>query len=208
MPRVDASGPLLDAAERLFAEVGIAHVSDRRIAEAAGNTNHSAVRYYFGGREGLLRALVARHLEQLDPPRRAAFEEADSLKGDVRAMVVPLTTVLAALPVPSWRARFLNQAFHDPTTRQALGAADDHAVIGVQVYESIVARLAHLDPDVVRARASIMGNLMATVCARVEARVAESGNVAEWVDTAGFLSDAALGLLTAPVSPGSSGILR
>ena len=53
-----ARNALLDAAERLFAESGVAQVSDRRVAEAAGNTNHSAVRYYFGGREGLLKAMV------------------------------------------------------------------------------------------------------------------------------------------------------
>ncbi|NPC96646.1 TetR/AcrR family transcriptional regulator [Nocardioides sp. zg-DK7169] len=200
MPRVDASRPLLDAAERLFAEQGIAQVSDRRIAEAAGNTNHSAVGYYFGGRAGLLRALIERHQQELDPPRRAAFAESDSLMGDIRALVVPLTTVFAALPAPSWRARFLDQAYHDPATQQVLGAADDISLMGVQVYESIAARLAHLDPEVVRARASLMGHIVATVCATVEARVAETGDVDEWAETADFLSDALAGLLEAPIT--------
>lgn len=204
MPRVDASRPLLDAAERLFAEAGIAHVSDRRIAEVAGNSNHSAVRYYFGGREGLLRALVTRHLEQLDPPRRAAFAESDSLRGDIRAMVVPVTTVLASLPAPSWRARFLNQAYRDPATLQALGAADDLSVMGVRVYESIVARLSHIDRDIVQARARLLGDLMATVCARTEAEVAESGDVEEWGAAADFLCDALAGMLAAPVTRTSS----
>lgn len=89
---------LLDAAERLFAEAGIAQVSDRRVAEAAGNTNHSAVRYYFGGREGLLRALIARHAAAVEEPRRAMSESSGSVLDDIRSLVVPTTTVLAALP--------------------------------------------------------------------------------------------------------------
>lgn len=38
---------LLDSAEELFAAHGIDAVSNRRIAEHAGNSNHSAVNYHF-----------------------------------------------------------------------------------------------------------------------------------------------------------------
>lgn len=200
MPRVDASQSLLDAAERLFAEQGIAHVSDRRIADVAGNSNHSAVGYYFGGRAGLLRALIERHQRELDPLRTAAFAESDSLVGDIRSLVVPLTTVLAQLPIPSWRARFLDQAFHDPAIAEMLGDADDLVRAGVQVYDSIEARLSDLDPVIVRARASLMGHMVATVCARIEARVQESGDTAEWGAAADFLSDAIAGMLQAPIT--------
>lgn len=47
---------LLDSAEELFAAHGIDAVSNRRIAEHAGNSNHSAVNYHFGSRDELIRA--------------------------------------------------------------------------------------------------------------------------------------------------------
>ncbi|WP_280505436.1 TetR/AcrR family transcriptional regulator, partial [Nocardia farcinica] len=52
---------LLDAAEELFATQGIDSVSNRRIAEFAGQANHSAVAYHFGGRDDLIRAIFDRH---------------------------------------------------------------------------------------------------------------------------------------------------
>jgi AcrR family transcriptional regulator len=47
------------AAERLFAERGIASVSLREVAEAAGQRNNAVIQYHFGDREGLLRAAIA-----------------------------------------------------------------------------------------------------------------------------------------------------
>src|SRR5690606_17611446 len=61
---------LLDAAEELFATQGIDSVSNRRIAEFAGQANHSAVAYHFGGRDDLIRAIFDRH-EQPVRGRRA-----------------------------------------------------------------------------------------------------------------------------------------
>ena len=46
---------LVQAALRLFAEVGFARASTRAICEAAG-VNLSAIRYYFGDKFGLYRA--------------------------------------------------------------------------------------------------------------------------------------------------------
>ena len=43
---------LLNTAERLFAEHGVAAVSNRQICEAAGQGNNYAIGYHFGSREG------------------------------------------------------------------------------------------------------------------------------------------------------------
>jgi AcrR family transcriptional regulator len=51
--RASAEEALLDAAERLLAEVGYAGVTTRRLAEEAG-VNHGLVHYYFGSNENLL----------------------------------------------------------------------------------------------------------------------------------------------------------
>lgn len=201
MGRSDAARTaLLDAAERLFAEAGIAQVSDRRVAEAAGNTNHSAVHYYFGGREGLLRALITRHSAPLEEPCRAMFARSDSLLGDVRSLVMPSMDALAALPRPSWRARFLSQAASDPATAALMRASTEATPTAALVSRSVIARLGHLDPGVVAGRARLIARIVATACAEVEARAERDGQDPRWHAVGNFLSDAIAGMLIAPVS--------
>lgn len=195
---------LLDAAERLFAESGIAQVSDRKVAEAAGNTNHSAVHYYFGGREGLLRALIERQTVPQEEPRRAMFEHSDSVLGDVRSLVVPATEALAKLPRPSWRARFIAQALADPATAGLMRQAAESTPAAALIARSLAARLAHLDPGVVAGRASLITRIAATAFAEVEARAERDGKDPRWHSVGDFLADAIAGMLVAPISKAGS----
>lgn len=199
MPRADASEALLDAAERLFAEHGLATVSDRKVAEAAGNSNHSAVRYYFGGREGLVEALVRRHEDLIAPRRREMQAAATSLLEDLRAVIVPQIEMLAAAGVPSWRARFLAMAYADPVALEVIQGLGHDPVTGESVFAAIRARLAHLDPDVVGGRARLMGHMLISSCAGLEAKEA-AGQRVEWELVGWFLCDAIAGMLQAPVS--------
>ncbi|WP_436534736.1 TetR family transcriptional regulator [Actinoplanes sp. HUAS TT8] len=191
---------LLDAAERLFAESGIAQVSDRRVAEAAGNTNHSAVRYYYGGRDGLLRALIARHAQAVEEPRRLMSEHAASVLDDIRSLVVPTMTVLARLPRPTWRARFLGQALHDPATRALMSADAGLAPTTTRILRSLAARLEHLDHDVVTARSALITRMVVSTAADVEVRAERDGRDPEWPAVGDFLCDAAAGMLLAPIT--------
>lgn len=61
---------ILDAAERLWSERGVAGVSLREIRISAGQRNSSALQFHFAGRDGLLLALADRHL-----PRVAAIQD-------------------------------------------------------------------------------------------------------------------------------------
>jgi AcrR family transcriptional regulator len=62
---------LLDAAEALFAAEGIGGVSLAAITRLAGQHNGGAIHYYyFGGRDGLLAAILDRHEAVLDEVRR------------------------------------------------------------------------------------------------------------------------------------------
>ncbi|MGN0065370.1 MAG: TetR/AcrR family transcriptional regulator [Nocardioides sp.] len=200
MPRADASEPLLDAAERLFAQQGIAQVSDRKIAEAAGNSNHSAVRYYFGGRDGLLEAMLQRHSEATQPIRRRLFEESTSLEGDIRAMVLPQVQVLADLGTPSWRARCMALVYQDPVARQLMQREGQDPVTGRTIFASVARRLAHLDQEVVTSRARLMGHLIITSCSVIEEQQEKDGVPAAWTRAGWFLSDAVAGMLQAPIS--------
>lgn len=200
MTRIDARGELLDAAERLFAQEGIATVSDRRVAEVAGNTNHSAVRYYFEGRTGLLQALVQRHHDAVEPRRRELLEGSDSLLDDLRALILPLTEVLAALPVPSWRARFFDQAQHDPATVEIIGESTHDGSAAAEIFRSIIDRLSHLDHEVVMDRARLMTHIIGSACADLEARAESAVDPDAWTRAGDFLCDAIAGMLQAPIS--------
>ena len=191
---------LLDAAEHLFADEGIATVSDRRIAEAAGNTNHSAVGYYFGGRRGLLEALISRHLIALEEPRRAMFAESTSLVGDVRALVLPATNALAELPRPTRRARFIRLATSDPVALPLWHETQGAAPTAGLITRSLVTRLSHLPPGTVTGRAALMTQVVTTACAEVEIRAERDGIDPRWHAVGDFLADALAGMLAAPVT--------
>jgi AcrR family transcriptional regulator len=55
----DTREALLDAAQALFAAEGIDGVSLAAITRFAGQRNGGAIHYYFGGRDGLLAAILA-----------------------------------------------------------------------------------------------------------------------------------------------------
>lgn len=199
-PRSQGAQALLDTAERLFSQDGIARVSDRRIAEEAGNANNSAVRYHFGGREGLLRALLQRQLVDVDEMRSERHERSESLLDDVRSLVVPVTDLLARQPVPSWRARFMDLAVHDPATARLLLEMADAAPAATRIVYSVRDRLTDLPVWVVRARAGLMVKIITSTCAEVEGRMELGTTDATWPRVADFLCDAITGMLLAPVS--------
>lgn len=199
--RSDASrAALLDAAERLFAEHGVSGASDRKVAEAAGQRNHSAVAYYFGGRDGLLGALVERHMASLEGERQKYLDLSTSLLGDVRSLVLPMTESLRALPVPSWRAQFLARAIQHPDARPLLREGLDSTPVATQIGRSIAERLGHLDRGIVRGRISLMMRVVVMTCADVERSWVEGRGAPRWEATGVFLSDALAGMLAAPSS--------
>jgi AcrR family transcriptional regulator len=65
---------LLNAAEDLFGSKGIAGVSLREIAEAAGQRNNSVVRYHFRSKERLLEALLSERIGAVERARQALVD--------------------------------------------------------------------------------------------------------------------------------------
>jgi AcrR family transcriptional regulator len=70
--RAAAEEALLDAAERLLAEVGYAGITTRRLAEEAG-INHGLVHYYFGSNENLLVQALERFTARLISRQRDLY---------------------------------------------------------------------------------------------------------------------------------------
>ena len=102
--RGGAREQILEVAEALFAERGVAETSIRDLTAAAG-VNVAAVNYYFGSREALLGELIARRLEPLTAARLALL--------DARTGGAPPSTdeVLYALAAPALDLCFAHPHF-------------------------------------------------------------------------------------------------
>ena len=97
-PLPTTAGRLIDAAEVLFAAHGIDGVSLREINRAAGARNASALQYHFGGRDGLLRAVLAKHHHAVEARRHAMLDAYEAEGGaDLRALAGALARPSAAM---------------------------------------------------------------------------------------------------------------
>src|SRR5690606_31652146 len=65
---------LVETAERLFARRGYHEVTLADIRKSAGQHNSSVIAYYFGTKEGLLRAVLAHRLPAVDADRSAVLD--------------------------------------------------------------------------------------------------------------------------------------
>ena len=101
----DTKLSLLDAAEALIAEHGVAGASLRAITSRAG-TNLAAANYHFGSKQALARAVIARHMRPVNAERLRLLDEAEqradgnapSLEDLVRAFVGPVVRFGQELP--------------------------------------------------------------------------------------------------------------
>lgn len=197
---------ILSTAERLFAEHGVAAVSNRQVSEAAGQANNFAVGYHFGTKADLVLAIHRRHAAPIEQ-RRAEMLKAIKGTADLRdwiaCLVRPTTEHLAALGSPSWYARFIAQVMTDPSLRQML-VDDAAAAPAVQTIVDGLGRLKPALPDEVQKERSEMSRLLIVhVCAERE-RALQLGTAtprATWEATAVGLVDAIVGLWRAPFTP-------
>ena len=81
--------------QRLFAEQGVFRVPLRLVVEQAEQKNSSALHYHFGGREGLLNAIIARHNESIEVERAQMLA---SLRAEGQITDVSAITKAIVLP--------------------------------------------------------------------------------------------------------------
>lgn len=145
---------LIAAAEQLFATQGIEAAQLRDVVRAAGQANDSAVHYHFGSRDGLLVAIVERHIAAMEPERRAQLDELRE-----RGTTHDLAALVTALVVPTVRKLDTASGRHFLRIAAQLagrvGLHDDgtpSAVLGTALYEELTllrVACAHLVPDAV-----------------------------------------------------------
>lgn len=196
---------ILDAAERLFAEEGLAAVSHRRIGAEAGQRNVTAVGYHFGDRTDLVRALLLRHQDEMEEARRALVAVArPGVTADwLRCLVQPVLDVVVALPQPTWMLRCGAQLLSDPGVRALLEDEVLAAPWLVAADRGLDDCLGHLGPDERADRRAMVRTLVVQLYAEREAAVAAlpaDGVAAAWGRFSAHLVAATTGLLEAPAA--------
>ncbi|MGW4800151.1 TetR/AcrR family transcriptional regulator [Nonomuraea sp. NPDC004297] len=218
----DTREAILDAAERLFAERGVGEVSNRQIGLAAGQANNFAVGYHFGTKADLVRAVVRRYTTETERRRLdmlAQIQDAgpDELRAWLSCLVRPATGHLAALGVPSWRARCLAQFDTVPALRRIIVDESVATPSMGRALEGMFRLLPGLPEDVRAERGDMSRLLMLHTLAERERALHERGPAegdtaqegraegdaaagASWEATAVGLIDALTGLWQAPVT--------
>lgn len=192
---------LLRTAERLYAEHGLAQVSNRQVAQEAGQANNSAVAYHVGTKDDLVRAICRGHADAVHA-RTLAHLRASRGSSDphdhVAALALPYTEHLATLGNPCWTARFTAQALADPVFGPSVvwheGIVSAHVEGGAAMWSFAPP----LRPEILELRLQIMRNLVVHTCAEREAVACESGQAVDWSMVGGALVDALTGVLLAP----------
>ncbi|MDA0565708.1 TetR family transcriptional regulator [Streptomonospora sp. S1-112] len=204
---------LLDAAERLFAEHGLAQVSNRQISQEAGQGNNTAVSYHFGSKAGLVRAIVRRHAGEIERIRGAmvrrvlAAERSPGVRDWVACTVEPLARHLADLGIPSWYARFSAQAVSDPAGREAVAAEAMASPAIVRVGEELRRCLPDLPAEVRAERQEMARLLIVHTMAERERALAQGEHTPRdsWQRAAAGVTDALTGVWLAPVTEPAAG---
>jgi AcrR family transcriptional regulator len=194
----DAREQMIDAAERLAAERGLAAMSLREVQAAAGQRNKSAAQYHFGSKEGLVEAIAATRMGAVGVRRRElldAMGDRPTRRQLVEALVLPLAEhVLAG---DSCWARFQIQAASDPTFAKTVRLAFEGSTYR-QVRDGLLAGLDHLPEPLRDRRVDHAVGLVSSSLAALEADDRPRGLPTDAL--VADLVDMALGVLDAPVS--------
>jgi len=165
---------LIETAESLFAEHGIAAVSLRQIGEYAGSLNTSVVGYYFGSKEALIEAIYRFRLPSIEVWRTTYLEELER-----NGLGMDLGELLKVIWLPWYnqqdhRGRHSYGGFLRTVNREGLAstrfALDPEYPAGVTAHNRIKAILAESNVANVDFRFSMQINMILETLAYIDAR--------------------------------------
>ncbi len=198
---------ILDVAEQLWGERGVSNVSLREIRLAAGARNTAAVHFHFGDRDGLLDALIDRHVSRIGDRQRDLWEAivADAQTDDPRRLVELLVRPCAEYLTlgPSERAwvKIMAHLAAAPDIRLNVMVAIAPTQ-GVGAGRALHEQMARVLPDsIARERMFVCARMAVNVCAD-RARLVDSlrgkrNRLSDEVFVENLI-DMVLGALTAP----------
>ncbi len=191
------------AAERLFAEHGIEGVSLRQIGSAAGNANNSAVRYHFGSKDALIRAILGYRLPGLHQRRIQLIERRPP--EDLRAWVsCQLTTIMEQSEQPGSHYLGFIAMLHRHGRRDVFEDLPADLRESTRAFHNRLDTLLDQLPDTLRARRAAQANIFILHAAADRERAHAHGTPLLPFDTeVAELTDAMTGFLQAPASPQS-----
>ena len=195
---------ILLAAERLFAEQGIATVSHRQIIVAARQRNNAAVAYHFGTKADVARAIEDKHGDHIESLRTrmiADIGDSPDLRDWVACLVQPLTDHLGAIGIPSWYARFAAQALTDPTYQRIIIKHGFESPTLHHIVEQIGRALPTLPDEVRTERSIMMRTMLIYTCAEFERELAQGKPFPwpDWAAAAHGLIDGIVALMQGPI---------
>ncbi|RCG33136.1 TetR/AcrR family transcriptional regulator [Sphaerisporangium album] len=172
-----ARDKIMATAERLYAEHGFANVSVRKIGEAAGQRNKSAVQYHFTSRDELIQAILARHaaaiekhriamVAALDPPGRVTRREW------IACVIAPTIEHHIELGTPSWYGRFLAQTVVEPSLREYAIQAHLNTPSFRRLEEIRLLQGRYHDPELSERHGAMIRQLIVHMSAELEADLA------------------------------------
>ena len=197
---------LMRTAERLYAEHGLSEVSNRQIAEAAGQANTSAVAYHVGTKTDLIMAISAVHADAVSLRAHRMLEQLGGAGGPreyVSCLVRPYVEHLDELGTPSWCARFTAQITTDPAVRDLAIVAATSTPPMQEALAALARSGPHLGDGLAALRSRMIRLLIVHTCAEHERDAEVTGLGPNWSDVADALIDASTAVLLAP--PGDPG---
>lgn len=195
---------IIEAAERLFAQRGIARVSLREILAAAGQRHKAAVRYHFGSKQRLIEEILDHRVGAIDQHRSAlltaieAGGNGDPLRAIVEAQVQPFFEFIKP---GSYFLRFLAHVFQDPAYQHSVPAAAPSRAAGRRIAALLRRALPDIPNPVLVLRRQAAWQLVTHQLAVHERELETSRKRMAPAALATVLVDMVVGMLSAPVSP-------
>jgi AcrR family transcriptional regulator len=200
--RVSGELALIYAAERLFAQHGIAGVPLRQINQAANQKNIAAAHYHFGSKDGLVQAVLQHRWARLDQRRKELLLRTNHQR-DIRfyleCFILPMAEELAPRPEGNNYLRFIQQY---ERYRGSYDFAKRVSPVGVEIYARIEDLIRYFPKKIRGMRMEYLINIIHAVLATAEHKLEKEEITHNAVPLiASNLIDTVASTLTAPLSP-------